>query len=61
MQPGETVVVQDPAAYGCILVQGHGRVGVHPAEAAVMLRYGQMSADEFFVSEAAARATAYAL
>lgn len=55
VHPGETVVVQDPAAYGCILVQGHGRVGVHPAETAVMLRYGQMSADEFFVSEAAAR------
>jgi hypothetical protein len=53
--PGQTVVVQDQAAYGCILVQGHGKVGAYDAEAAIMLRYGQLSADEYFVSEAAAR------
>jgi hypothetical protein len=55
VQPGQTVVVKDPAAYGCILVQGHGTFGVYEAEAAIMLRYGQLSADEYFVSEAAAR------
>jgi hypothetical protein len=55
VQPGQTVVIQDPAAYGTILIQGHGTFGVHDAEAAVMLRFGQMSGDEFFVSEAAAR------
>ncbi len=49
--PGQTVTVTDPAAYGCILVQGHGAVGVHAAETATMLRFGQLSADEFFVSE----------
>ena len=48
-------MVKDPAAYGCILIQGHGQFGVHPAEAAIMLRYGQLSADEFFVGEPAAR------
>ncbi|WP_127587050.1 hypothetical protein [Paenibacillus koleovorans] len=55
VHPGQTVVVKDPAAYGTILIQGHGSFGVHEAEAALMLRYGQMSGDEFFVSEAAAR------
>lgn len=55
VQPGQTVVVKDPAAYGCILIQGHGTFGVYEAEAAIMLRYGQLSADEYFVSEAAAR------
>jgi len=54
--PGQTVKVRDPVAYGTILIQGHGTFGVHDAEAAVMLRYGQMSGDEFFVSEIAARA-----
>ncbi len=54
--PGQTVVVKDGAAYGCILVQGHGMFGVYEAEAAIMLRYGQLSADEYFVSEAAAKA-----
>lgn len=52
--PGQSVRVTDPAAFGCILVQGHGTFGVHEAEAAIMLRYGQLSADEFFVGEPAA-------
>ncbi|MEI6914063.1 MAG: hypothetical protein WCL39_02920 [Armatimonadota bacterium] len=53
--PGQTVTVKDDAAYGCILLQGFGRLGAHHAEAAIMLRYGQLSNDEFFVSEDAAR------
>lgn len=53
--PGQTVVVKDRAAYGTILIQGNGTFGVHDAEAAVMLRFGQMSGDEFFISEEAAR------
>ena len=56
VNPGESVTVKDGAAYGCILLQGHGKVGVHDAEAAWMLRYGQLSDDEFFVSESAAEA-----
>ena len=54
--PGQTVTVKDPAAYGCILVQGHGKFGRFDAEAAIMLRFGQLSADEYFVGEPAARA-----
>ncbi|MDQ1301078.1 MAG: hypothetical protein QG637_999 [Chloroflexota bacterium] len=53
--PGQTATVKDGAAYGCILIQGHGTFGPYEAEAAIMLRYGQLSADEYFVSEAAAR------
>ncbi len=53
--PGETVTLVDPVAYGCILIQGNGRFGEYDAEAAVMLRFGQASADEYFVSEQAAR------
>jgi len=55
VKPGQTVTVKDGAAYGCILLQGHGKVGKHDAEAATMLRYGQLSADEYFVSEPAAK------
>jgi hypothetical protein len=55
IQPGAQVVVKDEAAYGCVLIQGHGRFGPHPAEAPGLLRYGQQSADEFFVSADAAR------
>jgi hypothetical protein len=55
IQPGQTVTVRDAAAYGCILVQGHGTFGVYEAESPVMLRFGQPSNDEYFVSEAAAK------
>lgn len=55
IQPGQKVVVRDGAAYGCIIIQGHGKFGVYDAEASVMLRFGQPSNDEFFVSEDAAK------
>ena len=55
IQPGQTVMVKDGAAYGCIILQGHGKFGVYDAEASVMLRFGQASNDEYFVSEAAAK------
>lgn len=55
VQPGQTVTVKDAAAYGCIIVQGFGRFGAWDAEAACMLRFGQLSGDEYFVSERAAR------
>lgn len=55
VQPGQTVTVRDGAAYGCIIIQGHGKFGVYEAEASVMLRFGQASNDEYFVSEAAAK------
>ena len=54
--PGHSASITDPTAYGCIVIQGHGSVGAHPAESATQLRFGQVSADEFFVSEPAARA-----
>lgn len=54
--PGATVTVKDRAAYGCILIQGHGIFGSFEAETAVLIRYGQLSADEYFVSEHAAQA-----
>lgn len=53
--PGRTVRVKDPVAYGCIMIQGHGKFGCYDAEAAIMLRFGQMSGDEYFVSEPAAK------
>lgn len=53
--PGQTVTIKDKAAYGCVIIQGHGRFGAYAdAEAAIMLRYGQLSGDEYFVSEYAA-------
>lgn len=55
IEPGQTVTVKDGAAYGCIIIQGHGKFGIYDAEASVMLRFGQASNDEYFVSEDAAK------
>ncbi|MCL4249414.1 MAG: hypothetical protein KJ065_14810 [Anaerolineae bacterium] len=54
--PGRTVTVKDAAAYGCITLQGYGRFGTHAISAPAMIRYGEMTEDEFFVTVEAARA-----
>ena len=53
--PGKTVIIRDPAAYGCIFIQGQGRFGNYQAQTPTLLRFGQLSADEYFVSEDAAK------
>ena len=53
--PGRTVTVRDSAAYGMIMMQGHGKMGPWEIETPALIRFGQLTNDEFFVSEAAAR------
>lgn len=52
--PGRTVTVRDAAAYGTILTQGVGTFGKHEIETPSLIRYGQMTQDELFVTAAAA-------
>ncbi len=52
--PGRTVTIKDAAAYGTILVQGYGTLGKHEVETPTLIRYGQMTKDELFVSADAA-------
>jgi hypothetical protein len=54
--PMRSVVISDAAAYGAIVVQGHGRFGKLTVSAPTMIRYGQMTEDELFVTEQAAQA-----
>ena len=54
--PGATVLVADAAAYGCIAVQGHGTIAGRPLETRTLIRFGELTCDEYFVSEQAARA-----
>ncbi|MFT4110817.1 hypothetical protein [Propionicimonas sp.] len=56
VRPGASVTVADSDAHGVIVVQGHGRIGVHDASAPTLIRFGELTEDEFFVSETAARA-----
>jgi hypothetical protein len=53
--PGQTVTIKDQAAYGFILVQGHGTIGAWQVDTPTLIRYGQLTSDEFFVSENTAR------
>ena len=53
--PGASVTITDGGPYGLILMQGHGTMGVWDIETPTLIRYGQLTNDEFFVSEAAAK------
>ncbi|MDQ2711230.1 MAG: hypothetical protein M3Y24_03160, partial [Acidobacteriota bacterium] len=48
--PGRSVEVKDAAAYGLILTQGFGRLGVHQVETPSLIRFGELTSDELFVS-----------
>jgi hypothetical protein len=52
--PGATVTIKDNGAYGMIMMQGRGKMGVWDIETPALIRYGQLTNDEFFVSEKAA-------
>ena len=53
--PGARAVVKDAAAYGLIMMQGHGTMNGMPLETPSLIRYGQLTNDEYFVSEQAAK------
>ncbi|MFA5467981.1 MAG: hypothetical protein WC224_02840, partial [Sphaerochaetaceae bacterium] len=53
--PGAEVVIKDAAAYGMYVIQGHGKFGVWDVETPALIRFGQLTYDEFFVSEEAAK------
>ncbi|KLU60595.1 hypothetical protein CEB3_c29780 [Peptococcaceae bacterium CEB3] len=52
--PGSTVIVKDYAAYGCVVIEGYGKFGNYSCETPTLIRYGDLTADEFFVSKTAA-------
>ena len=53
--PGMKVEIKDSAAYGMILLQGYGIMGTHKLESPTIIRYGQLTYDEYFVTSAAAK------
>jgi hypothetical protein len=52
--PGRTATIRDSAAYGLIVTQGYGTIGKHDVETPSLIRYGQMTQDELFVTAQAA-------
>jgi len=53
--PEQTTVIRDNAAYGIICLQGFGKFGVHNLETPTLIKYGQITYDEYFVTEQAAK------
>ena len=54
VQPKRTVTIRDAAAYGIIVTQGFGTFGSMAVSTPSMIRYGQPTEDELFVSAEAA-------
>ena len=56
VNPGQSVVITDSAAYGMILIEGQGTFGKWDISTPTLIRYDELTNDEFFVSESAAKA-----
>jgi hypothetical protein len=54
VQPGAKATIKDNGASGVIVVQGRGRINKLPLESPTMIRFGEMTEDEVFISAAAA-------
>ncbi|MBD3305842.1 hypothetical protein GF339_05615 [candidate division KSB3 bacterium] len=53
--PKRTVTLQEQEAFGAIVIQGHGKFGALGVESPAMIRFGEMTNDEVFVTVGAAR------
>ncbi len=53
--PGKKAVITDQGAYGLIVMQGHGSLNGLPLETPALIRYGELTFDEYFVAEGAAQ------
>jgi hypothetical protein len=56
LQPGAKCTITDGGAYGWITVQGMGKLGALHLQSPVMIRFGEMTEDEVFVTHKRANA-----
>ena len=54
VEPGVKCTIKDNGAYGLITVQGSGRIGKLRLDTPAMIRFGEMTEDEVFVTHEAA-------
>lgn len=52
--PGAHCIIRDAGASGAIVVQGHGRIGKLEVDCPSLIRFGQITQDEVFISHEAA-------
>ncbi len=55
VQPGAKMTLKDQGASGVIVMQGRGRIANLPLECPSMIRFGEMTEDEVFISAKAAK------
>ncbi|MEM2914964.1 MAG: hypothetical protein QXH91_06160 [Candidatus Bathyarchaeia archaeon] len=53
--PNAKIKIRDEAAYGLIVIQGRGSIGKFEVETPTMIRFGELTNDELFVSIEAAK------
>src|SRR5207248_8585213 len=56
VNPRAKVTVKDNGAYGLIAVQGSGTIGGQPLQTPAMIRFGELTTDEYFVTFDSAKA-----
>jgi hypothetical protein len=54
VMPGASCTIRDAGASGVIVTQGHGRIGKLEVDCPSIIRFGQMTQDEVFISHEAA-------
>lgn len=55
VNPGVKMTLKDNGASGVIVTQGRGRIGNMPLECPAMIAYGELTEDEVFITEKAAK------
>jgi hypothetical protein len=54
VEPGAKATIKDAGAYGLIAVQGSGTIGRHRLQTPAMIRFGELTEDEYFVTQESA-------
>jgi hypothetical protein len=49
------VTIKEDAAYGLVVIEGHGKFGILSVDTPATIRFGEMTGDELFVSVKAAK------
>lgn len=55
VHPGRTARITDTGPYGAIVIQGHGTMNGLPVDSPALIRFGQVTQDEVFVTAEAAQ------
>ena len=53
--PGKKVSIKDNGAYSLIATQGRGKIACNYIESITLVRYGELTSDEFFIIDEAAK------